>query len=521
MCGLLGAASPWMNDKEKVIFKQLLYAGVFRGLDSTGIARVNKKTGFKGREDEYKYSIYKKAIPSAALLSLKDYQEWERRWGVQVDAGSTKVLMGHNRAATLGEVNDRNAHPYQEGNIILAHNGTLWDMTNLDDYEHFDIDSQCIAYNVDKNGIEETISKLRGAFALSWIDLERKTLNFTRNKERPFAIVTCKNGSIFWASEEGMLEWILSRNGISYDTSWELAPGQHFEFDLTQTGAAYSTFKTYEYELDKSVKVYQKTTYYDNDRMYFDDKDNYGYQETRVEKKRRLKREKEWKKIDKEKSSLTDREYINNQLLRKNKVEPNKRIKVIPFDYEPYKSKSRSKEKGPFQQLGVILGYIPDDPWMPIEIHRVLQSTYNQSDGMDHIYTTPTTIRNDGTCDVVVCHGVIFISGVTDKRRGEKENLGGGIICLPDKSQEDRSMIYTSPYGVIISEDEMMKLTNKGCTSCSGDIDKEELDDVYWLENGLPICGECQIELEVTDPGIVMRRATKLMGKDRRISTIH
>lgn len=557
MCGLVGCASPWMNEKEKGIFKQMLYADVFRGIDSTGIARVNKKTGYYGKEDEFNYSIYKKALPSAALLSLKDFKNWENEWNDQPNKGSTKIMMGHNRAATIGNINDKNAHPFQEGEIILSHNGTLWDMTNLEDQEYFDIDSQCIAHNVDVIGIEETVKRLRGAFVLTWIDLRKKTLNFTRNSERPLSIVTCKDGSIYWASEDKMLEWILDRNRIKYDSSWILKPGQHFEFDYTTTGSQFSNFNVYEYELNKEKRVYSGTRTYFSRGDEYDDKGDYAYSSTDKSDKREKREgtlEKEMKKalrskkndkirakwkqtedIDDEKS-LTDREYLFRKKLRRVGINPDKRVRVQSYDFEEYKRKN----KYPDQQLGVILGFIMGDPWMCVEVHGCHRSTYERTKKVETFFTMPTTIRNDGATDLVVCHGVAFLNGVETSReilclpgvkeeggkkdnkkdkceKGNKDKRGDEKSLIVDKDgvpyprEDDREMQYTSPYGIIISEREMEKLVSKGCESCSRDIDKDEYNVVHWLENGLCICGRCKDELSMIHPEIQYTRAAQLV----------
>lgn len=128
---------------------------------------------------------------------------------------SHSALFCHNRAATKGAVNVNNAHPFNHGDYVGCHNGTLANTYNLKDHKKFEVDSENIYYNMAEEGHIETIKKLNGAFALCWYNAGLHTINLVRNNERPMYFCYSKdNKTIFWASESWMLRVATSRVGI-------------------------------------------------------------------------------------------------------------------------------------------------------------------------------------------------------------------------------------------------------------------------------------------------------------------
>ena len=169
-----------------------------RGYHSTGVISVSGKGN--------KRSILKDAVDGAHFTQTK---EWANFRGHNKDS---KILIGHNRWATQGEVNKQNSHPFSFGNISGVHNGTLHYQSNLPDYTRFEVDSENIYWSFHKKGVEWTLERLDGAFALVWYDSSKRTLNFARNDERPLWIAELTDGTIAWASEEGMLTWLIERS---------------------------------------------------------------------------------------------------------------------------------------------------------------------------------------------------------------------------------------------------------------------------------------------------------------------
>jgi hypothetical protein len=174
-------------------------------------------------------------------------------------------LLGHNRYATQGAIDDNNAHPFTYGNVTLAHNGTLSDQTTLPDHKDFEVDSENIAYAMGlADNPEEVISKLIGAFALSWWNDHTREYYLVRNEERPLWVAKSDlKDTYYYASERHMLEAILSRNNIKYTIN-ELPAGHLLTFKFNDKGDITLTDKKVKLAPKPIVKPYKRpiNTYY-------------------------------------------------------------------------------------------------------------------------------------------------------------------------------------------------------------------------------------------------------------------
>jgi asparagine synthetase B (glutamine-hydrolysing) len=187
--------------------KRLLLFDYLRGPDSTGIAVKKHATE--------EVDIVKIASHPLDLFDSKKFT-------TALNAYSASVFLGHNRAATRGKVNTINAHPFECGHIIGAHNGTL----HMDSWKELDklldedteVDSLAIFQVIEKFGIEKATEHLFGAWALVWIDLKENTLNFLRNKERTLFWGQSKDKTkLFWASEHPMIDCATELSDTNYD----------------------------------------------------------------------------------------------------------------------------------------------------------------------------------------------------------------------------------------------------------------------------------------------------------------
>lgn len=213
MCGLVSIVTKLQNgfSKDQVdAFNDLLFLDSLRGMDSTGAILI---------ENNGHMQWNKEAIASPLFCRKKEHQD------MLTQAFHTgRALVGHNRAATRGVVNDANAHPFTvDDRITLVHNGTLYgDHRKLADV---DVDSHAIAHVIHEKGddVEAALQELSGAFALIWHDYKANTLNFVRNAARPLHWVETDSCWI-WASEANMIEWILARY-----PNFKVAEGQWVE----------------------------------------------------------------------------------------------------------------------------------------------------------------------------------------------------------------------------------------------------------------------------------------------------
>lgn len=173
-----------------------------RGTHSTGVACVDMSGDVE---------IVKKAMNPIDYLSLRPVEA--------LMTVSDQGFIGHNRAATVGVVNNVNAHPFQHGDITLAHNGTLNNKAALErkfQAPMFTTDSELVCWLIDNYDLKEVIKSLEGAFALTWHDASNDSLNMICNGERDFNVHIGAT-KVHWASERKMLDWLLDRNNIPAD----------------------------------------------------------------------------------------------------------------------------------------------------------------------------------------------------------------------------------------------------------------------------------------------------------------
>jgi predicted glutamine amidotransferase len=211
MCGLVGVAGT-LEARDEQLLKRLLVFDTPRGLDATGFARLSNAGVV---------NVCKIASHPFDLFGMTAFTS-------ALSGYNSQVFLGHNRAATTGAKTSYNAHPFQFGHIVGAHNGTLdkasWERLEEKVGEKFDVDSAAIFACIAKFGIEETIPLMEegrtsgtGAWALTWFNTEDETFNFIRNKHRPLWYAYTEDfKKIIWASEYKMIDAALSMSNSPY-----------------------------------------------------------------------------------------------------------------------------------------------------------------------------------------------------------------------------------------------------------------------------------------------------------------
>lgn len=169
--------------------------------------------------------VYKRALAAGDFLQLGKFDD--------VLTHATHLLIGHNRYATMGNKNDDNAHPFQHGDITLAHNGTLTTKVgvNTKDKLVFDTDSETITRALSNDNYINVLERLEGAYALTWYDKADNTINFARNDERELYVGHLGN-DLVWASEKAMLELAASHHKRQLRDVELLPVGEHRMYEL-------------------------------------------------------------------------------------------------------------------------------------------------------------------------------------------------------------------------------------------------------------------------------------------------
>lgn len=224
MCGIVGIIGAYQNgfcSDEQDMFRDMLFLDTLRGWDSTGVFLVSNVGNV---------SMRKKAVHGPDFLKTPGYNELKQKgWNTGM------FMVGHNRAATRGTVNDANAHPFVvDDKIILVQNGTY----NGSHKHHKDVevDTEAVAHVIAENDdVATALQKIDAAYALVWYNVKTQTLNMIRNEQRPLYLAkTSDNGRVF-ASEIETIYYAASRNKVKLlGTPVLITPGRLYSWTINK-----------------------------------------------------------------------------------------------------------------------------------------------------------------------------------------------------------------------------------------------------------------------------------------------
>jgi len=197
-------------------FQNMLVCDSLRGEDSTGVFGI-----YKNRQAR----LFKVAAEPHMMFRCDEWADFRTK-----AISSMNIIVGHNRSATRGAVNSENAHPFNEGKILLVHNGTLHNQKDFN--KEVEVDSHAITHALNERPAKEVLSEIDGAFAFVWYDREQGKLFIARNSERPLSFIET-TGNIIFGSEGSMLEFLVNRRSTYTAPKAQSFPvGQLISFDL-------------------------------------------------------------------------------------------------------------------------------------------------------------------------------------------------------------------------------------------------------------------------------------------------
>lgn len=432
--------------------------------------------------------LYKKAMRSPDFLATRGWANAYR------NINDMRYFIGHNRKATQGAAHlDWNAHPFHQGNIILAHNGSLRNEYTLEPTWRTicDTDSELLAYLLNKQSPEELIPKINGAFALTWHDARDNSLNIIRNDERPLHLATIKGkNTLVWASELGMLKYVLARNGVELDGNIEvLNEGWHIKIK--------DDVRKYE---STEIALYKApVTNYNSKRTHPYDYEEYNqYPRDRANTNINVR--------------ANSRAKEQNRLLAKYHLSPNQWVKFRYLSFDKYSTigvNSGSLQGMAYGNRSLENCYVQANNFDPTKLDmeyclRGKVSRIEQYTGDTHptiflkdvqeIKTAPDPgakksylqdigVKSGALVVLDRPDGTIPVSNVDEIKKIAGKHVSPGV--------KDKYRIYRGPDGKFFRLKDFRKLVSDGCVHCTGNIVCNDADNILWTKDNRPVCPEC------------------------------
>lgn len=518
MCGIVGLASTegkMGRQKRSEALTELLMVDSLRGWESTGLACI---VAGKEREEP---QVYKRAVCGYDFVQLK------KAGSILSNIDDYSILIGHNRAATRGSVNDANAHPFQYDHITLVHNGTIHNYNTLQVDPGVPVDSAHVAMSMAMYGVKETLEKIIGGFVLVWHDSRDGTLNIARNDSKPLVWGFEKqSNTMYFGSELETLWAIMARKEIKLDGKFKVpAAYLHYKFD---------TKDLRKYTSSPFVQARLGNTH-PSGASGMNGRDGFHPRQTRAEtsmgiqigsssnvsnigtdSKKNVNGDLDLStELDEIRADL--REVRSHQATgRPTSIKRLKRARdelakfglrydmpgvVKPLSYTPYKNQ---------RDYGSISGYLKSRPNIDVIVNQVRESEKNLYFSKDAVYIRIVNVRGSKFDQVTKEHKVVCVAVQHERQPGDPVNLTSTVGPQEQKAQqhwqerqrqlaeetlasESPQLIYRGPNLQMVSAKRFKELTSNGCGNCQSSIFLADHNKLVWIgDTPSPICWSCQ-----------------------------
>ncbi len=353
-------------------------------------------------------------------------------------------------------------------------------------YQDYDKDSHNDSHAIARNmadvppGAKSVIEDLDGAFTLVWHDARDDMIRIVRNKERPLHMAVSEQGNgstLYFASEAGMLAWLLRRNGITHGPIFEPKPGKLMTFDRDPMAPTVESVDLYVPEW-----IYYTPPAHKPAGFTAPVSQKSPFVEAGATKVRVLGGTRELPAI-----------------LKSDLAQFGLRIdEAVSFCPRNFTEVVWSKDKNRSLVGGELIDVSQQWHKITAVIHNVPPSVTRTH--MGNMWTVrPIAIKyGEDWQPIVVCKLVSYTKAkcgsvvdiaywdAIDKQRMEAEDV-------EDKWGDAR---YTGPHGSQLRADEWLQETSGGCAWCAKSLSLLDSDEVEWVNEGtMPVCGECMEDM--------------------------